>query len=121
MTFSPFTWGMVNANWTARKIKTRLARSKAVKLHVWMDKALKDRDPTIIPRLISTKVPRVSSLRIMISAALTDDWREVPGHDAPVIEVFSLYITYLRRQDYGCRLNLTSPTSYSHSRSPPNY
>jgi len=112
-------WNTVNANWTARRIKVWFARSKAAKLHVWMDEALKDRDSMIIPKLISTEISRIRTLRIITSAALMDNWRQVLDHDAPVIEAFSLYITYPRQQDYDCRLNLTFPASYFHGRPPP--
>jgi len=112
-------WNTVNANWTAKIIKVWFARSKTAKLHVWVDEALKDRDSAVIPKLISTQVSRIRTLRIITSAALMDNWRHVLDHDAPVIEAFTLYITYPRQQDYDCRLNLTFPASYFHGRPPP--
>lgn len=118
VTSSPYMWDVVNANWTVRKIKTWFVRSKAAKLHVWMDAALKDCDSMIVPRLISTELSRIRSLRIITSATFMDDWRQLLDQDAPVIEAFSLCITYPRQQDDHCRLNLTFPASYFHGRPP---
>ena len=118
VTSSPYMWDVVNANWTVRKIKTWFVRSRAVKLHVWMDAALTDRDSVIIPRLISTELYRIRSLRIITSATFMDDWRQVLDQEAPAIEVLRLWITYPREQDDHCRLNLTFPGSYFHGRPP---
>ena len=115
---SPDMWNVVNANWTVRKIQTWFVRSKTAKLHVGMDASLEDRDSMIIPRLISTELTRTRSLRIITSATFMDGWRQALDQDAPVIEVFSLHVTYPRQQDGYCRLNLTFPASYFLGRPP---
>jgi hypothetical protein len=116
---TPYLWNMVNTNWSSRKINTWLARSGATGLYIGMDEALKDQDSRTIPRLISAEHSRIRSLRIITSAALMDDWRQVLNHDAPMMEVFGLYITYPQQHDHDCRLNLTFPASYFHGRPPP--
>lgn len=119
VTSSPYTWDVVNANWTVRKIKTWFTRSKTAKSHVRMDEALKERDSMAIPGLISTELSRIRSLRIITSAGLMYSWRRVLDHDAPVMEAFSLCITYPQQYDYDCKLNLSFPASYFHGRPPP--
>lgn len=119
VTSSPYMWDTVNANWTFKKIKTWFSRSKAARLRVWMDEALKGRDSMAILGLISTEFSRIRSLQIITSAALMDNWRQVLDQEAPVIEAFSLHITYPQQYDYDCELNVTFPTSYFHGRPPP--
>jgi len=116
---SPYMWDVVNANWTVRRIRAWFARSKTAKLRVWMDGVLEDRGLAVVPRLISTELSRIRSLHIITSAALMDYWRHALDHDAPVLEAFSLFVTYPRRRDYDCRLNLVFPASYFHGRPPP--
>lgn len=115
---SPYMWNVVNASWSARKVKTWLLRSGMAKLYVWMNKASEDRDSTNIPELISTEVYRIRSLQIRTPVTLMDKWKEALDQDAPALEAFSLYVTCPEPRDRYCTLNFAFP-AYFRGRPPP--